>query len=542
MPLANDATKWSVDEVGVWLSQIGMGHLADTFAEEAIDGEVLLELKMDELKDLGLKLGDRKKLMTRLGPLTSAMGAVTSSASTERKSNKGGVTFQVTDPNASDETNNSSDPPVMLSGVSIKNTFIDVAEEDADSGERYKPYHSDPTGRFRFKGINQPYVKRPAPVLESTQEMENEEADLVVASERAPGNVQYVTPSFQGADGEWEKIATDSTRDAPVSFAPLSSATRRGQRGAQKSTGSRSGVSSKVSIKNTFLHVEEPETPSSRINVPSKPYAPSVSDPLGRFYVRGDSSDEDDPGFVDLPATLGHYPIGWPDPGPAPVPLAAVSSLWGANALPPFSWAPQAGACPPVGAFHTFHHETRGFGTLAADARSFTKGPQFEGRLSVVTESEIHAGGTHRYLVRYAQGVLTKPDGVGFVFSDRLPCPKNIQKITSIFANQQGQICMRIFGGVLKGSGSCKLRPFGLGEWIEVAVDLDNLTASFHIWPCGPMNLPFLQGGPECSAYFQFGKKLFNRSVKVGQTLPQLNVGHFACVVQNSGVTVTLGS
>ncbi len=50
-------------EVGDWLSARGFGHLFDLFEENEIDGEVLFDLTDDDLKDLGLALGARKKLL-----------------------------------------------------------------------------------------------------------------------------------------------------------------------------------------------------------------------------------------------------------------------------------------------------------------------------------------------------------------------------------------------------------------------------------------------------------------------------------------------
>ena len=46
-----------------WLSERGFGHLIDLFEENEIDGEVLFDLTGDDLKDLGLTLGARKKLL-----------------------------------------------------------------------------------------------------------------------------------------------------------------------------------------------------------------------------------------------------------------------------------------------------------------------------------------------------------------------------------------------------------------------------------------------------------------------------------------------
>ena len=51
----NDLTKW--------LEGLGLGEYANTFDENKIDYDVLTELTEEDLKDLGIPLGHRKKLM-----------------------------------------------------------------------------------------------------------------------------------------------------------------------------------------------------------------------------------------------------------------------------------------------------------------------------------------------------------------------------------------------------------------------------------------------------------------------------------------------
>ena len=50
-------------DVRNWLGEHGFEQYADLFEENEIDGEVLLQLTNDDLKDLGLALGPRKKLL-----------------------------------------------------------------------------------------------------------------------------------------------------------------------------------------------------------------------------------------------------------------------------------------------------------------------------------------------------------------------------------------------------------------------------------------------------------------------------------------------
>src|SRR5438128_7971884 len=51
------------DDLRLWLAQIGLEQLAETFAASDIDLDVLPELSDEDLKELGLSLGHRRKLM-----------------------------------------------------------------------------------------------------------------------------------------------------------------------------------------------------------------------------------------------------------------------------------------------------------------------------------------------------------------------------------------------------------------------------------------------------------------------------------------------
>ena len=52
-----------------WLASIGLGEYAECFAENAIDISVLPDLTDQDLKDLGVKLGDRRKLLRAVSEL-----------------------------------------------------------------------------------------------------------------------------------------------------------------------------------------------------------------------------------------------------------------------------------------------------------------------------------------------------------------------------------------------------------------------------------------------------------------------------------------
>jgi len=198
---------------------------------------------------------------------------------------------------------------------------------------------------------------------------------------------------------------------------------------------------------------------------------------------------------------------------------------------------PQLGQALPWGMEHTFHREVEDMGVVAEGHRHFTK-VGFVGRLSVVSESKVHQGGTQRYLVQFSDGELSRADGVGFVFSNRLPCAKNIQRIVSIFVNQRGRICMRILNEIVRASAQVK--TLQIGDWVEMAVDLEEQTVVFNVWQSSENGWP----DPEkaCStATFPYGRRL-RRLNKAHHRTFNLSAGHLACVVKNVGVTITLGS
>merc|ERR1719329_470334 len=141
---------------------------------------------------------------------------------------------------------------------------------------------------------------------------------------------------------------------------------------------------------------------------------------------------------------------------------------------------PQQRGGPNFAKLHRFHVETRKMGKLSEDGRRFTK-MEFKGRLSLVTEDEVHSQGIMRYVVQFTAGELSSADGVGFVFSPKLPCSKNIQHITSIFVNRVGRICMR--GGSEVVRSDVTVKQLELGDWIEMTVNLQDLIADFTVWP-----------------------------------------------------------
>jgi SAM domain (Sterile alpha motif) len=60
-----------MQQVADWLKQLGMSEYAQRFAENHIDFSVLPDLTDQDLKDLGVVLGDRRKMLRAIATLGS---------------------------------------------------------------------------------------------------------------------------------------------------------------------------------------------------------------------------------------------------------------------------------------------------------------------------------------------------------------------------------------------------------------------------------------------------------------------------------------
>ncbi|MDX1440371.1 MAG: adenylate/guanylate cyclase domain-containing protein, partial [Rubricoccaceae bacterium] len=71
-----------VDDITKWLEELGLGKYTDLFVEHEIDAEILADLTEADLKDLGIPLGSRKKLLKAIAALGQGAG-LSSGASAE---------------------------------------------------------------------------------------------------------------------------------------------------------------------------------------------------------------------------------------------------------------------------------------------------------------------------------------------------------------------------------------------------------------------------------------------------------------------------
>src|SRR5262245_2467942 len=61
------------DDLRSWLQQIGLAQYAETLAANDIDFEVLPDLSDQDLKELGLSLGHRRRLLRAIGELSNSV-------------------------------------------------------------------------------------------------------------------------------------------------------------------------------------------------------------------------------------------------------------------------------------------------------------------------------------------------------------------------------------------------------------------------------------------------------------------------------------
>src|SRR3974377_1108829 len=64
-----------MQSIGDWLEELGLGEYAQRFAENGIDSSVLGHLSDQDLKDLGVLLGHRRKLQAAIAGLLGAASA-----------------------------------------------------------------------------------------------------------------------------------------------------------------------------------------------------------------------------------------------------------------------------------------------------------------------------------------------------------------------------------------------------------------------------------------------------------------------------------
>merc|ERR1719335_2110182 len=70
-----DVNAWSIYDVSGWLGAAGLSHLVSPFQMHRITGDVLLDLSIDDLAEIGVHaLGDKKRLLRAVAQLRTNQG------------------------------------------------------------------------------------------------------------------------------------------------------------------------------------------------------------------------------------------------------------------------------------------------------------------------------------------------------------------------------------------------------------------------------------------------------------------------------------
>ena len=64
-----------MQQIAEWLEKLGMSEYAECFAENKIDVSVLRHLTDQDLKDIGVALGHRRKILAAIAELPAAATA-----------------------------------------------------------------------------------------------------------------------------------------------------------------------------------------------------------------------------------------------------------------------------------------------------------------------------------------------------------------------------------------------------------------------------------------------------------------------------------
>ena len=84
-----------MSEIRLWLEGLGLGQYAEAFEAEQIDFEALSEVTEADLKEMGLPIGPRRKVIKAVRKHTEEVGAGIHEAVKVRRPGVGGTTDQV---------------------------------------------------------------------------------------------------------------------------------------------------------------------------------------------------------------------------------------------------------------------------------------------------------------------------------------------------------------------------------------------------------------------------------------------------------------
>ena len=133
-----------MQQIAEWLEKLGMSEYAQRFAENDIDSSVLPHLTDQDLKELGVSLGHRRKLLAAIGELAGAIPAMPAPAAVlESKTQDAAERRQVT---------------VMFSDL-VRSTALSARMDPEDLREVIAAYQKCVAGTVRrFGGFVAKYM------------------------------------------------------------------------------------------------------------------------------------------------------------------------------------------------------------------------------------------------------------------------------------------------------------------------------------------------------------------------------------------------
>ena len=132
-----------MQQIADWLKQLGMSEYAQRFAENGIDFSVLAHLTDQDLKDIGVLLGHRRKILAAIAEMTGVAPATAApTAATEEKAQDTAERRQVT---------------VMFSDL-VGSTALSARMDPEDLREVISAYQKSVAETKRFGGFVAKYM------------------------------------------------------------------------------------------------------------------------------------------------------------------------------------------------------------------------------------------------------------------------------------------------------------------------------------------------------------------------------------------------
>jgi hypothetical protein len=206
-------------DVSRWLGEHGLGHCAEVFAENGIDGDILRDLTDADLKELGLNLGDRKRLLKAIaaldaGPKQDRVEAVEQRRVVPREAERRQLTVMFVDLVGSTALSHQLDPEDVRDVIrAYQNTVAGeitrfeghVAKYMGDGILAYFGYpkaHEDEAERAVRAGLA---------LVEAVQELSTKEgASLAARVGIATGLGASRTPSWRATRPSWPRTGSRS--------------------------------------------------------------------------------------------------------------------------------------------------------------------------------------------------------------------------------------------------------------------------------------------------------------------------------------------